>query len=338
MQQIRVGVIGLGFMGRTHITAYREADLAGFDCPLTAVCDKSADRLSGKAETGGNIKTGGESEPLFDPENVRGYTDTADLFADTAVDLVSICTHTDTHVDLAIRALEAGKHVLVEKPLALTSDDARKVASAAAESDRICMPAMCIRFWPAYEWLKRAIESGEYGDLRSLTFHRLGSTPAWTDFYADADRSGGALVDLHIHDVDFIVACLGKPEAVASAGGLNHLTTLFRYPGVRHVVAEGGWAQDPGFGFKMRFVACFENATADFDLGRDPQLLICRGGESEPVTVDALSGYDAQIRHLLDCIRAGRKEADVTAADAVAALEVLEAERVSLETQATFGL
>ena len=97
-------------------------------------------------------------------------------------------------------------------------------------------------------------------------------------------------------------------------------------------MAEGGWAQDPGFGFKMRFVVCFERATADFDLGREDQLLLCRDGNAEPVEVEPITGYDAQIRHLLGCIAGGRRQADVTAADAVTAIEILEAERASLET------
>jgi predicted dehydrogenase len=332
MTDIGVGVIGLGFMGRTHIAAYTAAAEAGHACTLVAVCDQDAARLSGTVEASGNFDTGGEAEQIFDPAVAKGTTDPAELFADPAVQLVSICTHTDTHVDLALEALEAGKHVLVEKPLALTSVEARRVADAARAAQTICMPAMCMRFWPAWAWLKRAIESGEYGAVRSATFHRLGSTPGWTDFYTDDSRSGGALVDLHIHDADFIAWCFGTPQSVTSAGGTNHLTTLFRYADVPHVVAEGGWAQDPGFGFKMRFVVCFESATADFDLGREQQLLLCREGESEAVEVDSISGYDGQIRHLLGCIASGRTRADVTPDDAVLALQILEAERASLET------
>ena len=338
MSEIGVGVIGLGFMGRTHIAAYKAAAESGHACRLVAACDQVKERLSGKVAAAGNFETGGEGEQLFDPAEVRGYTDAEGLLEDPAVDLVSVCTHTDTHVDLALRAIAAGKHVLVEKPLALSSADARRVAEAAGASGTICMPAMCIRFWPAYAWLKRAVDSGKYGAVRSATFHRLGSTPAWTEFYADATRSGGALVDLHIHDVDFIAWCLGRPRAVVSAGSSNHLTTIFRYADVGHVVAEGGWAQDPGFGFKMRFVVCFEEATVDFDLGREDQLLLCRDGGSEAVRVDSISGYDGQIRHLLGCIAKGKKAADVTCADAVLALEVLEAERASLETGAVVAL
>ena len=111
---IGVGVIGLGFMGRMHIGAYSAAP----GCGLVAVCDQDPARLGGEATEDGNL-AGGASR-LFDPETVRGYTSAEEIFADDGVQLISICTHTTTHVDLAIAALEAGKHVLVEKPVALT--------------------------------------------------------------------------------------------------------------------------------------------------------------------------------------------------------------------------
>ena len=335
---IGVGVIGLGFMGRTHIAAYQGAAGAGHACELVAVCDRDASRLGGEGTASGNLATGASAERLFDPARVRGYTEPAALLADPRVGLVSICTHTDTHVDLAIQALAAGKHVLVEKPLALNSADARRVAGAASAAGTVCMPGMCIRFWPAYAWLRRAVGSGEFGRVRSATFHRLGSTPAWADFYKDAARSGGALVDLHIHDTDFVVWCFGRPRGVVSAGSVNHLTTIYRYGDIPHVVAEGGWAQDPGFGFKMRFVVSFEGATVDFDIGREPALVLSRGGKAEAVEVGTLTGYEAEIRHLLECLAEGRSAAGVTAADAVLSLEVLEAERRSLESGREVGL
>lgn len=335
MTEIGVGVIGLGFMGRTHVACYRDAAEAGLPCRLVAVADSDADRRSGRGADAGNLKTGAQAERIFDPDRVRGYEHSRDLLADPAVGLVSICTPTPTHVELALAAIEAGKHVLIEKPLALTSAEGRKVQAAAAGTSRIVMPGMCIRFWPAYAWLKRAVDSGEFGPARSATFHRLGSAPAWSSFYADAGLSGGALLDLHIHDTDFVRFCFGNPRQVVSAGTTNHLTTIYRYerePSM--VVAEGGWGHQPGFGFRMRFVVCFEEATAEFDLARDPAVTVSRGAEVEPVELPPLTGYDAEIRHLLACISEGRARADVTVEDAVASLELLEAERRSLASGA----
>jgi predicted dehydrogenase len=346
---INVGVIGLGFMGRTHVSAYQAAERDGFPCRLSAVADRDAARLSGGGASEGNLELSGESARLFDPAQVRGYTDPRELIADRNVHLVSICTHTDTHVDLAIEALRAGKHVLCEKPVAVSSVEVRRLADAAREAGTrgvLCMPAMCMRFWPGWSWLHQAVRSGAYGRVVSAAFQRLGSPPDWgTDFYRDIARTGGPLVDLHIHDTDFIRWVFGAPASVVSGGSLMHVTTLYRYAGgaggaggaaggAAHVVAEGGQDHTPGFGFTMRYVVAFEHATADFDIARTPALMLARNGKREAVTVERGAGYDHQVRHLIDAISAGARPEQLVATmdEAVAVAELLEAERRSLET------
>ncbi|MEM7306675.1 MAG: Gfo/Idh/MocA family oxidoreductase [Planctomycetota bacterium] len=338
-----VGVIGLGFMGRTHVGAFAAAAEAGHANRLVAVCDQDPARRAGEVQAGGNIATAAGQERLFDPASVAGYERPEELLADDAVELVSVCTPTDSHVDLAIAALEAGKHVLVEKPVALRHDEVARLgaaARAAEERGLHCMPALCMRFWPAWSWLKRAVADGTYGAVRSAAFQRLASAPAWNrEFYQDPERTGGALIDLHIHDADFVRHLFGDPAAVVSAGSLDHVTTLYRYPdGPEHVVAEGGWNHAPGFAFRMRYVIVFEHATADFEIGRDPELLLCRDGEATPVEVDAWAGYDGEVRHLLDVI-AGRTAGLVaTVADAEGHARLLDAERESLRTGAAVRL
>src|SRR5690606_16538529 len=103
---IRVGVIGLGFMGQTHLRAYAAANLSGRACEVVAVCDRRPERLAGRAGAAGNIATGAD-RPAFDPARVRAFSDPIELIERAEVDLVSICTHTDTHADLAVAALQA---------------------------------------------------------------------------------------------------------------------------------------------------------------------------------------------------------------------------------------
>lgn len=331
---IGVGVIGLGFMGQTHLRCYSAADGAGYANRLAAVCDASPERRAGKVEAGGNIATG--QGAAFDPAKVRAYADASELLADDEVELVSICTPTDSHADLAIAALEAGKHVLVEKPLAVRSADAQRVADAVGQSDRLCMPAMCMRFWPAWAWLREQIVANTFGRVRSATFHRLASPPGWSSqFYTDDARTGGALVDLHIHDADFVRWIFGDPQAVVSAGSIDHLTTIYRYgtAGPSHVVAEGGWDHTQGFEFRMRYVVLFEHATADFDLGRKDQLLLARDGKQEAIKLDPVTGYDGEIRHLLDAIATGKRDLNATIDEAVSVARLLEAERESLRIE-----
>lgn len=337
LTQVGVGIIGLGFMGATHFRAFQSAHAAGFQCRLIAVCDRSPERLTGRVDVMGNIDTG-HSERLFDPTRLRACREPLELINDPRVHLVSICTHTDTHADLAIAALAAGKHVLVEKPVSIRSEDARRVAAAAKQSGRLCMPAMCMRFWPGWTWLRDRVRDGRFGRVLSASFQRLGVPPTWSpEFYGDASRSGGALFDLHVHDADFVRWCFGPPMSVQSTGSTSHVTTLYRYAqdrGPRHVVAEGGQDCSPGFGFRMRYVVAFEKATADFDLSRTPTVLLHREGRSEAVDVPGTSAYDGQVRHIIDAILGARSGGDLVATidEAVEVARLLEAEVRSLES------
>ncbi len=336
---IGVGVIGLGTMGRTHLGAYYAAEADGLPCHVVAVADASADRLAGRAPSSGrgdNVVTASSDQSLlFDPARVRAYADPAALLADPGVRLVSICTPTDSHVDLALAALKAGKHVLVEKPVALRSADVRRLADAARASGLLGMPGMCMRFWPGWTWLRERIRDGTLGPVLSASFQRLGTPPDWSSFYADVARSGGPLVDLHIHDADFIRWCFGEPTEVVSTGSVQHLTTLYRFPnGPKHVIAEGGQDLTPGFGFVMRYIVAFEHATADFDLTRSPTVRLARAGKSEAVEVPVMAAYDAQIRHLVGAITSGSNPDSLraTLGDAARTAALLEAERESLES------
>ncbi|MDP6538656.1 MAG: Gfo/Idh/MocA family oxidoreductase [Planctomycetota bacterium] len=333
---VGVGVIGLGFMGRTHVQAYAKADAAGWANRLVAVCDQDPERRAGRAGGAGNLEDEAP-EQVFDPAGVLATAEAEELLACDEVELVSICTHTDTHVDLALRALAAGKHCLVEKPVALRSEDVARLADAAAEASTLCMPAHCMRFWPAWEWLRERVRDGSLGAVRGATFRRLGSRPDWAaGFYDDPARSGGALVDLHIHDADFVRWCFGDPQAVTSAGTVDHLSTLYHFDGgPAHVTAEGGWDNAPGWGFRMQATVVFEQATADFDISRAPQLELSGPGGVEAVEVGDCDGYDGEVRHLLGLIAAGGGDLRVEVDDARALASLLEAERRSLASGAT---
>jgi len=343
-REIGVGVIGLGFMGRTHVAAYLAAHRSGLPCRLRAVCDRSQERRSGVSDSSGNLSFGAGQDfcaRSSEFEHVTVYAEPDELLADESVQLVSICTYTDTHVDLALRALEAGKHVLVEKPVAVASRDVERLGEAVSKArGQVCMPAMCMRFWPGWDWLKEQVDKQTYGPVHSAWFQRLGCRPDWaSEFYRDADRCGAALVDLHIHDADFIRWCFGDPDAVVSAGSIDHLTTIYRYQhGPDHIVAEGGWDQAEGSPFRIRFVVNFAEATVDFDLGRDQPLFLSRAGRSEPVPLSPLTAYELEVRYMVDAIISGRIELRATVDDATAVARLLEAERLSLETGAIVRL
>jgi predicted dehydrogenase len=343
---LRVGVVGLGFMGRTHLAAYQAAAAAGMACRVVAVADLDASRITSPSGEIGNLKTGAGGA-LIDPAEVKIFDDPAALIEDAGVDAVSICTPTDTHCELATAAMYAGKDALVEKPVSLEPDEIRALADLSYRRGVLCMPGMCMRHWPGWPFLRECVRDGRFGRLRGVTMQRLGTRPNWSpSFYADTTRCGGALSDLHIHDADFVLWCLGRPTSVVSTGDLEHVTTIYRVSvdgDPVHAVAEGGWDHAPGYPFTMRYSAVFENAAVTFDVSRTPAVQVHRNGESEPAAVPELGAYDAQVRHFVQAAtarRAGRAfELAATLDDAVAVADLLDAERESLRAgrEVAFG-
>ena len=195
-------------------------------------------------------------------DKIRGTTDFHELINADDVDIIDICVPTPGHVDLALAALASGKHVMCEKPLATSSADARRIADAAKSAKGFFMPAMCVRVWPEWEWLKRAVDEKTYGAVRAATFRRVGSMPA--GWFKEGKLSGGAIFDLHVHDVDFIYHLFGQPRGLFSrgysktSGEIDHLITQFVYDGDPLVVAEGGWCLADGWPFAMRYTVNFE--------------------------------------------------------------------------------
>ena len=328
-QEIRIGVIGFGFMGRTHAKAYQCAQQAGYPCKVAAVADTGLQSLDQTRNSAGNI-SGTDFE--LDTSEITLFHDARELIDRSDIDLVSICTHTDSHVELAVQALNANKHVLVEKPVAINPDDVFKLVTAANNSKHLCIPAMCMRFWPAWSTIREMITSKQYGPVRSAVFHRLGSRPTWAaKFYTDETRSGGVLYDLHIHDSDFIVHCFGLPQAVTTVGDGMHLSTHYHFSdGPTHVLAHAAWDHQPSIGFKMQCTIVCEDATIDFDLNRKDQLLVHQAESTTTVDVGDLTGYDNQTRYVLDLI-AGQPDAKIsTMNDAAMTANMLAAQSQSM--------
>lgn len=327
---IGVGVIGLGFMGRIHAAAVESARTAGFAAELVAVYDP---RGVGDA-TGGNIRTGAEE---LTTERLRGLLapDLDALLSDPRIELVSICTPTDSHVDLAGRALRAGKNVLLEKPVAISAVAVESLIEVervvARDRPRFCMPAMCMRFWPGWRFIADRVRDGRFGPLRRLTSERFGPPPTWSrDFYLDEARSGGAIIDLHIHDVDFVRWLLGEPDAMQATGSRRMVETTCVYGAGRTARLASGWVDDGGAPYYMRCEAEFASAVVETDSRRTQPLAVrhgCRAAESVPLNEP--SGYEAQMRHAIECARSGARP-QVTLDDALGVMRWIEREIAQL--------
>jgi predicted dehydrogenase len=328
-KKINVAVAGLGFMGVTHLRVYQKIRAAR----ITAVCDAVRLPVNGALRgINGNIKN---SADVHLGARVKVYREFDKLLADRTIDVVDICTPTALHPAQTIAALKAGKHVLCEKPLAQNFAAARKVLKAGAASEKFLMPAMCMRFWPGWSWLKRIAARKIYGEVRAANFRRVTAKPAWGKA---GTHAGGALLDLHIHDTDFVNFLFGRPAAVFStgvtdaAGDVDHVVTQYIYPGGPVVHAEGSWLLPDGF--NMSFVLHCERATIDFDLsrGNDALRLHESGNKSRTVKLKNADGYGEEIRYFLDCVARGERPVVVTPQDGATALEICAAEEKSVRT------
>jgi predicted dehydrogenase len=296
---LKVGVIGCGFMGKMHSSVYKMLPNVEF----VGVFDADPER--------GNA--------LATESQVRFFDDLNALFA--AVDAVDICLPTHMHAEYTIRAANAKKHVLCEKPMALSTEDAKKMIDACESNNVRLMIAHCIRFWPEYAMLKQIQLTDQLGSLVSLNLTRYGAFPTWSsnNWLADERLTGGAALDMHIHDTDFALYMMGKPKEVFSAGsmdsrGLSHIFSTFVYD--RAIVhLEGGWNLPAGAPFKMAFRAIFEQGAVIWDAcpmtvyekGKDAfvpefQKMNATGGGN----ISDLGGYYHEIVHFVDRVLSGK--------------------------------
>lgn len=333
---IRLALVGLGFIGQTHFRVHQQVP----GVQLLAVCDKIPERVAAQVPSlAGNL--GGDPTPL-DLSALARFTSFAELLAAGGLDCVDLCTPTFLHADMAVQALEAGVHVICEKPMALSVADCQRMIDAARANDRSLFIAQCIRFWPAYEVAADMITRGALGRIVSAKFTRLSATPRWSEsnWILDPSLSGGALLDLHIHDVDFIASVFGTPPAVFSraANGftvgpkVDHVLTQYLYDDFV-CVAEAGWAMPPGFPFVMAFQILGDQGLLDFALGRDPSLVLRRpNGEQVVPEVSSETGYEREMAYFFECIESGCAPARVTPESACESVRICAAEFESAQT------
>ena len=333
--KLKVGIIGLGSMGSTHLDIYSKIK----EVEVIAIADSIQSRLDGSSKAEGNIS--GQAEGGVTGLSAIKYLDGMELIENPDIDIVDICVGTDLHFTFVEAALSKGKHVLVEKPLARTYDEAKKIIQLAEQSSKYVMSAMCLRYWPAWVFLKEAIDSNAYGKCLSLNFKRQTSFPGGA-FYSDHNQCGGALLDLHVHDTDFVNYCLGLPEAVFSqgykgpSGGIDHIATHYIYNQSDLsplVSSEGSWTMQEGYGFNMSYTANFENGTLSYLLEQEETLKLFRSGsEPESINLQEGMGYEFEIRTFVDEILSGNSTNLDLLRQASETIAIIEAEKTSIET------
>jgi predicted dehydrogenase len=243
---VTVSIIGAGFMGSTHAAAY--AALTD-RVRVKTVCARSLERAARVAATVG-------AEPSVDVEA---------LLRDPEIVAVDVCLPTPLHRELAERAFAAGKHVFLEKPIALTIRDADAIVAAAERSGKMLMVGLVLRFWPEYVRLQQLAHAGELGRPRAVATRRLSPPADWTDWLRDREQSGGTAVDLLIHDFDQMNALLGTPRRVyASEPEPGHVQAIVEYDGATGI-AEGSMTMPRSYPFSSSIRVLGAGGVAEYD-------------------------------------------------------------------------
>jgi predicted dehydrogenase len=311
---IRVGIAGIGFMGMMHYLAYQRAK----GIKVVAIASRDAKKRSGDWRgIQGNFGPAGE---IMDLAGVRGYETLPEMLADSRIDLIDLCTPPAAHAEGTIASLQVGKHVLCEKPIAVSLKDAERMVRSSQQAGKRLFIGQVLPFFPAYAFVHKAATSGKYGRLLGGSFKRIISDPLWLKDFWDADAVGGPLIDLHIHDAHFIRLLFGMPEAVFTSGRtrgelLEFFQTQFLYPGSNvQVSATSGALAQQGRSFTNGFEIHFEKATMLFDLAviggkaelSMPLTVLTDRGKVERPTLpegDDITGFAAEITEVARAIR-----------------------------------
>jgi predicted dehydrogenase len=280
---------------------------------VVAICSRDQKKLAGDWRSiQGNFGPRGE---MMDLAGIKKYAALDDLLADKDIDLVDVCNPTQQHPETALRALKAGKHVLVEKAIALDAKDADTMVAAARQAGKLLMVAHVLPFFPEFAYAAQAIRGGQYGKLLGGHFKRVISKPDWSSEIGDAAKTGGPAVDLHIHDTHFIGLVCGVPGQVFATGVIadgvvSYLTTQYLYgPGGPAVTCSSGAVAQKGRPFVHGYEIYLEKATLVYESGTCPLTLLTADGKAEPVHLsgsgEATAAFTLEIQAAVDGVRAG---------------------------------
>jgi predicted dehydrogenase len=327
----------VGFMGMIHYLAALR--LRG--AKVVAICSRDRTKLSGDWRgIRGNFGPPGE---LMDLSGITTYENYADLIADPELDLIDICNPTHLHPSFAIDAIQSGKHVLVEKAIALTVAEADKMLTAAQLASRLCMVAHVLPYFPEFRFAAEVVQGGTYGKLLAAHFTRVIAQPDWSADFGDVAKTGGPAVDLHIHDTHFISLIAGVPRAVHATGmtdangNVPYLTTHYLYGnGGPSISCTSGAISMPGRPFVHGYEIYLEKATLCYSSAGVPVTVYTADGAiSQPTLAgggDPISAFTDELQAAVDAVKSHQPPAWLTGQLARDALALCLQECESVKT------
>ena len=316
---MRVGIIGYGNMGQVHSDVLHVLAKSS-EIEVTAVAEQK-EELQQLAKT------------LW--PDVAIYPEGSEMLETEVLDAVHICVPNYLHTRYTKQALSLGIPVFLEKPACLKRMEGQELSQAEADSVAWAAVGQVVRYFTEYEYLKHIYDERTYGELKSLRMSRRGERPA--PWFLDGEKSGSVIMDLHIHDVDFIRHLLGTPEQIRvnrthyPEGAANHIVARFGY-GKNFVLAEAFWDVSSAAPFVAEYHACFEQGTVVYHNQKEKCLTVYReNGEVEHPDlneehVEEVNGrmpYYKEIKAFYQALFTGEKKDVVSLTDALETLEIL---------------
>ena len=308
---LNFAIIGFGGLGKVHFRNLVEVKKHIDDINLVAICDVEESAVNSQVKM--NI---GTENAQLDVSKYKFYKDAEEMFDNEKLDFVITALPTYLHAPVAVKAMERGIHVFSEKPMALTSEQAQSMLDAAKKNNVKLLIGQCIRYFPAYKAVKDLVDSKEYGEVRYANFARLSMIPKWSwqNWFQDEKKSGGVVLDLHVHDLDYINYVFGKPLSVVTRASSNFMNqdtvvTLFNYDG-KLITAQSSWAMQTKFPFTAEFTVAFEKATLEC---KHDKLMIYTETEAkeydcslEKTGLVTDNGYVNEMIDFITCIKTGK--------------------------------
>lgn len=317
---IKIGLVGAGIMGISHHLAYQQ--MSGIQ--IVAVCDLDEEKAK-KVASKWQANLYSTMEEMLDKESL---------------DAVDICLPMNLHRNAVEQAAARGKHVFCEKPIAPSVEDAEAMIDACKQANVTFMVGHVVRFFPEYTKAWEMLQSGRIGKPAVIRTVRSGAFPIWTPWYADYDKSGGPLLDLAIHDFDFLRWCFGPVKRVFSRSltgkreALDHTLTLLRFESGAMAHVEASWGYPQGSPFQTSLEIAGTKGLVQFNKD-DSHAIVKFGGSQEqnrvPDSPLAKSPYALELEHFVECIRNGSKPL-TSGEEALASLRVALAAVESVKT------
>ncbi|MBQ4641163.1 MAG: Gfo/Idh/MocA family oxidoreductase [Oscillospiraceae bacterium] len=320
---LKFAIVGLGGLGKSHLTFYFNVKKHK-DVELVALCDIDPEQLQKKVE----LNIGTATVPV-DLSQYHLYTDMDEMLEKESLDFIITAVPTYLHAELAVKAMDKGIHVFSEKPMALNLEQCQSMVDAAKRNNVKLQIGQCIRFSPQYQCLRDLVRSGKYGKVIRAEFTRISAAPlwSWNNWFMNFDMSGGAVLDLHVHDVDFVQWTFGMPKSVMSMAshyesGFDAITSNYGYDGF-YVTTMTDWSLAPGYPFTTSGIVSCEGATIVLSQDEHACVSVFERGVNDgksnihhiPTYNEGdLNYYELEMIEFIDCIEK-KRDSDIISAE-----------------------